>query len=128
MNWLLKAGYSLPAIITAGAIFYVSSLENIELPLGSISFNDLLFHCAGYFAFGMTLNIGAHPWQASRDYPIHASLILIALGMLYALSDEIHQAFVPNRTCALSDFFADSVGVILAVWARNVLRMRLFLR
>jgi len=35
--------------------------------------------------------------------------------MVYALSDEIHQAFVPNRDCSLADFAADSLGVAMAM-------------
>lgn len=115
--------YCLPALITAGAIFYVSSLEEIELPLGAISFNDLLFHFAAYFFFGLTLIAAAYPWYGNLDYPRQTILLLIGIGMLYGFSDEIHQAFVPNRTCAVSDLTADSLGVIFAqltikTWSR----------
>jgi VanZ family protein len=36
----------------------------------------------------------------------------IALGIAYALSDEIHQSFVPGRQGAFLDFAIDSVGVV----------------
>jgi VanZ family protein len=36
----------------------------------------------------------------------------IALGIAYALSDEIHQSFVPGREGAPLDFAIDSVGVV----------------
>ena len=65
MKFYKKVGYGLPALIMAGAIFYVSSLEKIELPLNLISFNDLLFHAAAYFFFGITLMIAAYPWNIS---------------------------------------------------------------
>lgn len=120
MNEILrKTGYVLPAILTAAVIFYVSSLEEIELPLEVISFNDLLFHAAAYFFFGLTLMLAAYPWNPSLDYPIRVYIILCLIGILYGLSDEIHQSFVPNRTCTISDFLADSFGVSLALLATS---------
>jgi VanZ family protein len=107
----------LPVLLAAGAIFYVSSLENIALPLGAVSFNDLLFHAAAYFFFGLTLILAAYPWNASFAYPLRSYIILGLIGVGYGVSDEIHQAFVPNRTCTISDFLADSFGVILALVA-----------
>ena len=104
----------------AAVIFYVSSLEKIELPLEVISFNDLLFHAAAYFLFGLTLMLAAYPWNASLDYPLRVYIILGLIGILYGLSDEIHQSFVPNRTCTISDFLADSFGVILALFVTSL--------
>ena len=115
-----KAGYALPALLTAGVIFYVSSLEKIKLPLEFISFNDLLFHATAYFFFGLTLMLAAYPWNASLDYPLRVYIILGLIGALYGLSDEIHQSFVPNRTFTISDFLADSFGVSIALYAASV--------
>jgi VanZ family protein len=113
---LKNISYGLPALLMAVAIFYVSYLEKIELPFKVISFSDLLFHAAAYFLFGLTLVLAAYPWNASLDYPLRAYIILGLIGALYGLSDEIHQSFVPNRTCAISDFLADSFGVIIALF------------
>jgi VanZ family protein len=107
--------WSLPALLMAGVIFYFSSLEKIDLPLPEVFFNDLLFHGAGYLVFGATLLLGAHPWRGFHERPMLGCTILLTVGMAYALSDEIHQAFVPNRNCSVADFLADSVGVAMAV-------------
>jgi VanZ family protein len=112
-----KITYALPALLFAAAIFYISSLEKIKLPLEVISYNDLLFHAAAYFFFGLTLMLAAYPWNGSLDYALRVYLILGLIGILYGVSDEIHQSFVPNRTCTISDLLADSVGVILALLA-----------
>lgn len=42
-------------------------------------------------------------------------LILVPLlaGALYAVSDEIHQMFVPGRSCQISDMLLDSCGVLV---------------
>jgi len=99
----------------ACAIFYVSSLSKIDLPLEQISFNDLIFHGAAYFFFGATLMLAAFPWYRSFHLPWKTTLCLCAIGILYGLSDEIHQSFVPDRTCSTSDFLADASGILLSV-------------
>lgn len=40
-----------------------------------------------------------------------------AFGTMYAVSDEIHQLFVPGRSCQVSDMALDSCGVIAGVLA-----------
>ncbi|HBG76096.1 VanZ family protein [Eubacteriales bacterium mix99] len=38
-----------------------------------------------------------------------------AAGMAYAATDELHQLFVPGRSCQVRDMLIDSCGVLLAV-------------
>ncbi len=42
-------------------------------------------------------------------------LLSVLLSSLYALSDEIHQYFVPGRACQFTDWFVDTCGVVLGV-------------
>ena len=49
-----------------------------------------------------------------------------AIGIAYAVTDEVHQAFVPGRHGAVLDVLVDAVGVLLGVYvlgraARRVL-------
>ena len=37
-------------------------------------------------------------------------------GSLYAVSDEIHQYYVPGRSCQLSDMLLDSSGVLAGIF------------
>ncbi|MBR5516047.1 MAG: VanZ family protein [Clostridia bacterium] len=39
-------------------------------------------------------------------------IISISLGIIYAISDEIHQYFVPGRSFLIKDIIIDSVGII----------------
>ena len=41
------------------------------------------------------------------------SLISYAIGTLYAVTDEIHQLYVPGRSGQISDVLLDSSGVLL---------------
>ena len=40
-------------------------------------------------------------------------LITICIGLLYAISDEIHQSFSPGRTPLVTDVYIDMLGVII---------------
>ncbi len=42
-------------------------------------------------------------------------LFSYVFSVLYAVSDEIHQLFVPGRSCELRDVFIDSCGIILSL-------------
>ena len=37
------------------------------------------------------------------------------IGLIYAISDEIHQSFIPNRTPLIGDVFIDFSGVIVGI-------------
>lgn len=41
--------------------------------------------------------------------------LAFAIGSLYAVSDEIHQYFIPGRSCEIMDMLIDSLGVFLGV-------------
>ena len=57
-------------------------------------------------------------WQAIRHTHITAQRgwlwsqagLVLALVLLYAASDEIHQTFIPGRTGQLSDVMVDTAG------------------
>lgn len=42
-------------------------------------------------------------------------IISLIVGILYATSDEIHQSFIPNRSCQLTDVMIDSMGLLLGI-------------
>jgi VanZ family protein len=50
----------------------------------------------------------------------------LALVLLYALSDELHQTFVPTRTASITDVMIDVLGGICGIlwlfWYRGGIR------
>ena len=95
----------LPMIFWAGFIFYLSSLQ-VKPPTGT--FLDLvlpyLVHLTEYGILFILI------WRVNKK----VGLCLI-LGVLYAFSDELHQAFVPGRTPDIIDVLTDILGM-LTVW------------
>lgn len=41
--------------------------------------------------------------------------LLLVFCFLYAISDEIHQRFVPGRSCELKDVFIDTCGSLIGI-------------
>ena len=44
-------------------------------------------------------------------------LLTMVIGFLYAVSDEVHQAFVPSRTGSPWDVLIDTFGLMLGLFA-----------
>ncbi len=86
-------------------------------------------HALEYAALGMlfllalkdtTLQIGKIKLRQHIGY---AALIF---GMIYAISDEIHQIFVPGRDGNLTDVLIDSAGVLIGILLiKGIARFRL---
>ena len=90
----------LPVVAWAAVIFAFSSVPHLGTGLGTW---DLILrkiaHTAEYAVLGaLLMRATARPWLAW------------ALGVLYAVSDEFHQWFVPGRTAAATDCLIDMSG------------------
>jgi len=104
--------YQLPAILWAMLIFGLSSIPGLSTPEIGIKPTDKLAHLVEFGIFGYLITRAFYHSNFSlRRYSIALG---ITLGILYALSDEFHQSFVPGRDVSLGDIIADSLGVVLA--------------
>ena len=69
-----------------------------------------LAHTIEYAVLGLCLSYFYHQFQMrKRTY----FLSVFLTGFLYACSDELHQYFVPGRSCEFRDVLIDSNGVLL---------------
>ena len=69
-------------------------------------------HASEYAVLGFLLAGGLADDTKKRLYCIGFPWIV---GTLYAASDELHQMFVPGRSCQVTDIMIDSSGVFLGV-------------
>lgn len=46
---------------------------------------------------------------------INRAVISLIIGFLYAITDELHQFFVPGRGPLFSDILIDSLGVLIGI-------------
>ncbi|MBN2105056.1 VanZ family protein [bacterium] len=91
-------------------IFILSSIPSVKPPDLGINAEDKIAHVLEYAVLGTLLARTAH-----FKYPFSFRLFLMIffIGALYGISDEIHQAFVPNRFSSPWDALADAVGVFV---------------
>ena len=103
----------LPAIAWAVLIFTASSIPSNAIPSLILKFSDLLIHFVVYAAFGSLLALA---FVESTDR-LNRKLILIVccIGFLYGAADEFHQTFVQGRFATVSDFLADSAGIVFGL-------------
>jgi VanZ family protein len=105
-----KARLWLPVVAWALVIFAFSSVPDLGTGLGTWdTILRKLAHGTEYAVLGLLLV------RAVRRPPL-----AFVLGVLYATSDEIHQAFVPGRHASPVDVAIDALGVLvgLLVWQR----------
>lgn len=100
MNSALRAWA--PSVVWAALIFFASAQSAVPVPLQRGT--DKLAHFAVYAVFGALLGY-------ARDRQRLHWLGPLALGLLYAASDEWHQSLVPGRTAEWGDWVADALGV-----------------
>ena len=128
-------------ILYAGFIFYLSSQSNLSIPssmfkipimyqladifksLGLVFIIDIaeyayanmdkVAHMFLYFGLGMLLHL---TFRNSEHIVLkkYAAIFAVLLGIIYGITDEFHQSFVPGRTSSIHDLLADGIGVTIA--------------
>ncbi len=102
----------LPALILMAIIFGLSSTPSEEMP--SFGSWDRLIKKGGH-ALGYGLL--ALAWWYALEWRNDRRHIALIATLTYAMSDELHQAFVPGRHPSLVDaWIIDGGGAWLALW------------
>jgi VanZ family protein len=96
------------------AITIQSSISRIELPDMGFDWSDKLLHFLAYFVVGVLLARGLYHFRSQSVSDRHL-LHTIWAGILFGLSDELHQWFVPGRDASVGDWIADALGIFTAV-------------
>lgn len=117
--------FSILAVIAVMVIIFILSAENGEESAETsgwvIEFLSLFFkgdlaqdvirtfaHFSEYAVLGLLMYNVIYSFKVKLA-PVVSSI----LSLIYALSDEIHQYFVPERACQLSDLAVDFGGIIV---------------
>lgn len=100
----------LPVFSFMGIIFYASSIPGSNVP--SVFWaQEIAYHFFVYLALSLFFSRAL-----KYTFPVISigRVILFAsiFGIIYGLSDEWHQSFVPYRTVSGFDVFIDSLGSI----------------
>ncbi|MDP3027351.1 MAG: VanZ family protein [Nanoarchaeota archaeon] len=95
-------------IFIAIVIFYISSLT---FPPGAPGFGweTIAYHFYAFLFLEAFLLI-----SITKGKKKDLIFLAIMIAIVYAVSDEIHQLFVPGRACSFSDILTDSAGILFA--------------
>ena len=97
-------------ILIATIIYYVSSLVFEPGIPGGFPWKSIAYHFYAFLCFSGFLLISLTRGENKKLIPL-----TIILAIIYAISDEIHQLFVPTRAFVISDILTDSSGILFAV-------------
>ena len=98
----------LPPLIWMGVIFYLSSREKIAVS-ESYWLSFVFFKTLHLIEYGILFLL----WYFALYKKKYGLKLAIFLSILYGMTDEWHQTFVPTREGRIRDVFIDSLGVIL---------------
>ncbi|WP_034638784.1 VanZ family protein [Desulfofalx alkaliphila] len=86
------------------------------------SFNNIVRKNAHFFAYLVLGMLVINALRRSGVPGYRSVLITLGICVLYAISDEIHQLFIPGRSGEVRDVLIDSTGASLGVaiyWAAS---------
>jgi VanZ family protein len=135
-RWRTKIKNWLPVVAWAGLIFFFSteqfSSSNTSPIVGTLAFWIFpgissetietvhltirkLGHWSEYFVLAV-LMLRALRNETGKKWELRHAVHTLVFILLYALSDELHQTFVPSRTASFGDVMIDVVGGICGIF------------
>lgn len=113
MRWL-------PALGWMGLIFFLSNQS--DLPHAPGAWLDTVVKKGGHaLVFGILARLYLYALQGSGAACDRLRGWSFALAVVYAMSDEAHQAYVPGRNPAVWDVLIDAVGAATAMGVHRLL-------
>jgi len=101
------------SVLWAALIFILSSIPGEDYPAHPDFLNNAM-HFMEYLILAVFLTLAL---SGEKTALWKSAAGAVAIAMLYAASDELHQLFVPTRTSSPLDWAVDSVGAIIGAAA-----------
>jgi len=106
---------TLPLILWACLIMTATSIpgspdrEPFPIPEADKAVHLLMYAGLGFLSM-------RRAWIVRREWSeSHGSRVCFAAGALFASLDEIHQRFIPYRSCSAADLMADLTGLAIGI-------------
>lgn len=107
----------------------IKTIEKIapNLDVDIRSFNHIIRkneHFFSYLILGILVSNGV-----MSNQPVSKRNFILALSIcvLYAISDEVHQLFIPGRSGQIKDVFIDSAGAVVGILGYMGIKVPLYL-
>lgn len=114
----LRPFFLLSAISWAILIYFLSDQAGLDIP-SLFPGQDKIFHAVVFAVLGFC-TLGALG-ITDDGYSDQHVMLAVLLVMLYGISDEFHQIFVPGRSADPLDILADTAGGALGAAALQIL-------
>lgn len=108
--------YWVPVILYAGLIVFLSSLSSPGVDFITIvpGFDDKIIHAVEYAVLAI-LCYRALRHTTTTQWNYYSPLLSVIAAIVFGITDEIHQAFVPLRQPDVWDVLADGIGATVGV-------------
>jgi VanZ family protein len=101
------------ALLWAVVIFILSSIPGKSLPAVAVLGYDKLLHAIVYAVLGALCCL-----SLAGTVPLRLAIsVATLLAVVYGLTDEFHQMFIPGRSADLRDVVADGLGGLIGAGA-----------
>lgn len=91
-----------------GFIFFVSSRPQRDIP-PLFPFQDVVYHTLVYLILALYFSRALK--NTNPNIPaLNLIIFTIIFGVVYGITDEFHQSFVPGRSVSGFDVFIDAIG------------------
>ncbi len=101
-----------PVLLWMAIIFFFSSRERLAVS-DEFTLNFLFFKTLHVIEYGVLFFFS---YRATYNLEKNKRMALVyatCITLLYAITDEIHQTFVPSREGTFRDVFIDTVGIVI---------------
>ncbi|MDL1976441.1 MAG: VanZ family protein [Deltaproteobacteria bacterium] len=119
--------YLLLSLLLAALIVFLSSMPDQSFPRDVLVIKQIIYNLAHVPAYGLLAFLWLKSFPETKPGKKHftVTLLMVAGLVLFAISDEIHQSFVPGRTSSYADIGLDVIGISLG-FAASKLNLRCF--
>ncbi len=114
----LQIKTNIKIVIFLLAVYWITLFTATTLPgkdMPNIGVSDKISHFTGYFGLAVLLNIFLLIQNKKQKLKKNAWLFTLIIGSVYGAIDELHQKFIPGRSCDILDWLADVIGILLGI-------------
>jgi VanZ family protein len=104
-----------PAILLMLGIFFLSSRQRVSVA-DSFTINFIFFKSLHVIEYAtLFFLVFRAMYKTFSNLELSKILFLsVIICVAYAISDEVHQTFVPTRNGTIIDVFIDTIGILIA--------------
>lgn len=114
----------IPLILYWIVLFIATSLSTQSLPKPFV-FNDKVAHFLAYLFLSFLVTLTLWSQEKLKLLKRRYFFFSIAIVILYGVLDEIHQSFIPGRSCEFLDWIADTSGAIIGTLFATILIVKI---